>query len=307
MDVGRVSCSSEKVNFFGTAEVSKLAGVSRAALRRWRRVGLLEGDVRRSRIHFGLRALIDARAASALIQSGVPTRRLHLAADALRQRCPELTVPLATLQCDPQGRLVSRFERCCLDPRSGQLWLDLSLPENSKIFLKKQETLENIDDFQDATSLLASAFRAPISENPKAMLEVARRVLKFEPERFEAWALLGNAHFELGAFESAVSAYRKLVQLDPECADAWYNLGNALDECDLYEEATLSLKRCLAISPNHADAHFNLALILIRNGNFDLARPHLEEFAQLAPAHPDAEWVRQILASHARTVCAEKV
>ena len=67
-----------------------------------------------------------------------------------------------------------------------------------------------------------------------------------------AWYSHGNALYELGRYEGAVSRFDKVLEVDPNNYEAWNNRGYALYEMGSYETAIASFERCIELKPKFA-------------------------------------------------------
>jgi tetratricopeptide (TPR) repeat protein len=54
-----------------------------------------------------------------------------------------------------------------------------------------------------------------------------QKALRFNPNDFVAWYILGNANKKLARYPEAIAAYRQATLLNTWFADAWNNLGVA--------------------------------------------------------------------------------
>ena len=146
---------------------------------------------------------------------------------------------------------------------------------------------------QPAADPLGAAFEHHRAGNIALAEQLYRQILSQDPQRAEAWNLLGvvclqsgrnaeaaqlieraiairgdnpefynhlgAAYSGLGRHDQAVATVRRAVQLAPQSASAHYNLGTALRNQGRLEEAIVSYRHALAADPNSAEAHYNLA------------------------------------------------
>jgi TonB family protein len=69
----------------------------------------------------------------------------------------------------------------------------------------------------------------------------------------------GDAHFDAGRYEDAVTAYQEAIKLFPRFVDALVNLGDALRELKRYDEAVNAYKQVVKLSPKNGDAYIGLS------------------------------------------------
>ena len=63
------------------------------------------------------------------------------------------------------------------------------------------------------------------------------------------------------------SHYRQIVQADPNRAEAWQMLGVTLFGQNRYPEAVEAMRRAVSLDPNRADYQYNLGLALATMGD----------------------------------------
>jgi tetratricopeptide (TPR) repeat protein len=66
------------------------------------------------------------------------------------------------------------------------------------------------------------------------------RVVKHNPNYYEAWFKLGNIYTRLGQYPASFRAYGKCIEIDPERGKGWYNLSMAklLQTASILQEST---------------------------------------------------------------------
>ncbi len=111
------------------------------------------------------------------------------------------------------------------------------------------------------------------------------RLAKENPDRAEAWYLLGRISFPLSR---QISLFRKALSLNPAFPRAWGGLGWALFMKGDLEGARKALSRALALDPGQADFHLAMARILFAPPKISPAEglAHLETAARLRPSDP---------------------
>jgi hypothetical protein len=112
---------------------------------------------------------------------------------------------------------------------------------------------------------LCSAYRR--SGRDREALELALRAIALRPNR-DAYGDLGNAAFNLDAFDIAIDANRRALELDATCAEAHSNLGWVYHMTGRYAEAIAAFAAAIALRPDFTLAHLNLALSLLICGDF---------------------------------------
>jgi tetratricopeptide (TPR) repeat protein len=106
---------------------------------------------------------------------------------------------------------------------------------------------------------------------------------KFNADRPEGRANLGNLYATQGKYEDAIAAYRSALTLDPSFAQAALNLADLYRSRGLESEAEKTIRDMLKRDPGSAPAHFALGLSLARQQRTPEALKSLAEAAKLAP------------------------
>ena len=99
-------------------------------------------------------------------------------------------------------------------------------------------------------------------------VEVLTKAIALEPGSAPGHLNLGNGLRELKRPDQALACYDRAIALMPRLAEAWANRGNALCELRRPNEALESYGQALALNPQSAEAWSNRARALL-----DLARP----------------------------------
>jgi tetratricopeptide (TPR) repeat protein len=244
---------------YSLAEVARIFDLSPARLRYWQRTALIPsapGDA--GQPVFGFRDLVCVRAVLALLERGVPLRRIRRSLVRLRERIPELEAPLGALRVwvDGSDRVVVRYDGALVEP-DGQLVLDLAL-----------EPAEGED--------VLPLHRPRAGEvDPSSALEWFERGCRLDADA---------AHQA-----EAIEAYRHAVACDPEFADAHCNLGALYQVRGEREEARRCYEAAVAADTGHVEGHFNLAGILEEEGRDEAALVHYRAAARADPVFPDAQ------------------
>ena len=139
----------------------------------------------------------------------------------------------------------------------------------------------------DAARSLAGAPEARLSPQDRARFTAALdeyvAAERFNADRPEGRANLGNLHALQGRDEEAVAAYRGALALDPSFTQAALNLADLQRSRGAEGDAEKTLRATLARDPRSAPARFALGLSLTRQKRTAEALKELAEAARLAP------------------------
>jgi len=87
----------------------------------------------------------------------------------------------------------------------------------------------------------------------------------------EAYKKRGNAYYEKGQYDKAISDYSKAIELNPRYANAYNNRGNVYDEKGLHDKAISDLSKAIELNPKYAVAYNNRAISYFYKKEYDKA------------------------------------
>jgi tetratricopeptide (TPR) repeat protein len=128
-------------------------------------------------------------------------------------------------------------------------------------------------------------YRAGDHVAASAMLE---RVVEHEPDRGEAWHLLGVIRSQAPDQEGAFAALQRAVALRPEDAEILGNLARLQIKRKQYGEAASLLRKAVALAPRDAELWRNLSLARRRQDDIGGAVEAAREVQALRPDDPAA-------------------
>jgi tetratricopeptide (TPR) repeat protein len=138
-----------------------------------------------------------------------------------------------------------------------------------------------------AARALAGAPETRLSPRQRAtfasVLEEYVAAERFNADRPEGRANLGNLHAAQGRHEEAAAAFRAALALDPGFVQAALNLADLQRGLDRESEAEQTLRAALARDPDTAAVRFALGLSLVRQKRTPEALGELAAAARLAP------------------------
>jgi tetratricopeptide (TPR) repeat protein len=141
----------------------------------------------------------------------------------------------------------------------------------------------------DAARALAGEPEARLSPQDRAKFAAAldeyMAAERFNADRPEGRANLGNLHALQGRYDEAAEAYRNALALDPTFEQAALNLADLYRSRGLEDEAEKTLRAAIRRDPRSAAAHFALGLSLTRQKHAAEALKELGEAARLEPGN----------------------
>jgi len=114
---------------------------------------------------------------------------------------------------------------------------------------------------------------------------------RFNADRPEAQANLGQVLIQRGRLPDAITAFREAIRLDRTFFPAYVNLADAYRMQENEAEAERVLRQGIESSPSSAVVHHSLGLALVRQHRLREALPELARAVALEPAEPRYSYV----------------
>jgi tetratricopeptide (TPR) repeat protein len=130
---------------------------------------------------------------------------------------------------------------------------------------------------------LAIAVRHHQAGRLQAAEQIYRQILAVEPNRADAWHLLGVIANQMGKHEVAVECLGRAIALNGSAASFHNNLGEAYRALRRVPEAVACYRRALELKPDFAEAHNNLGVALKDQGHPDEAVACCRRALELKP------------------------
>jgi tetratricopeptide (TPR) repeat protein len=292
------------VTTYSLADTARILHISPARLRYWERTELVSRSaLTNDQPAFGFSDLVYIRTILALLEGGIPLRRIRRSVDRIRERIPELDQPLGALRVWLEGsnRVVVRHRGALLEP-DGQLVLDFELapPSDDDVAPLPLPTRRmTAQDADFATALEWFERGCQLDSSPETLEEAIRAyrsALQADPEFADAHCNLGTAHYNRGERDRARACYEEALRHDAEHVEANFNLGNLLEEAGRREAALSRYKIAIRADPFFSDAQLNLALLYEKFSLRRKAKEHWRRYLQLVPEGSWSEIARQHLA-----------
>ena len=111
-----------------------------------------------------------------------------------------------------------------------------------------------------------------------------RKILKADPDNFDALHMLGLLLHQRGEHETAIRLFNQAIERGGESTEVYTNLGSALQSCNRIDEAITAFRQAIRINPNYILAHNNLGNALREVGENDEAIASFQHALSLSPA-----------------------
>ena len=272
------------MNQYGVREVEKLLGLPRSTIRGLIKAGFVApARGPRKAFLFSFQDLIVLRAARALSEASLSSRRITRSLKQLRRLLPQ-AMPLSGLSiCAVGDRVVVREGGNRWQAESGQYLLALEVEVSDGILrvIEREESTEaNAENWFSRGWALEEV-------DAQAAQAAYERALAADPAHLGAAINLGRMLHEAGRLSDAELVYRSGLTACGSDALLHYNLGVLLEDRDRPAEAASEYEAALRDDPDMADGHYNLARVCEALGKSRQAIRHLARYRKLAEEDRD--------------------
>ena len=127
-------------------------------------------------------------------------------------------------------------------------------------------------------------------------LNVAVRLLEFDPGNAEALGIRYEAYRRMGDEENMKAALDELQASDPDrIVDAYYQRGMLLFNEGNGQAAVEAFERVLSADPQHARGHYQLGRAYLSAGDMENGKLYLQKFIEMAPDDPEVPGAKEML------------
>ncbi|RMH40696.1 MAG: tetratricopeptide repeat protein [Deltaproteobacteria bacterium] len=269
---------------FSTREAAEVVGLSESTVRGCVRAGFLSPTASGVALRFSFRDLAVLRVVKALVDRGVPVRRIRRQLKTLREQLPS-DVSLSQIAIDEHaGHVVVRVGDRAVRADNGQGVFDflLAAPAGEVAALPVCATPAAPEPVPGMTSDEWFERAVELEDvDPQAAMDAYRRALHLRPDCTETLINLGRLRAESGDTAGAADCFREALRIDPRDATALYNLGVVAQDEGRDQEAIEMYQRALDLDPALAEAHYNLATLFDRAGDARAAIRHINAYRRL--------------------------
>jgi len=279
-------------------KTAKVFKISPGRLRYWVRTGMVPmnrvnsgNGSTSSEGFFEFRDLVCIKAICALLEAGLPLRRIRRKLASLRSCLPEVEQPLESLEVWVEGsdRVVVRVGDTLYEP-DGQQVIDFTTlpPAQEKELLSILGGDDNI-----GLEWFERAFQLDGDSDTHSQAIVAyQKCIELLPDFTDAHCNLGAVFHQQGKFGRARECYEEALAIDPDHIESRFNLGSLLEEEGANEQALWHFEKSLRIDPELPELHRSLALLYEKLERDGRALNHWRKVLELDPEGPLAELAR---------------
>lgn len=172
----------------------------------------------------------------------------------------------------------------------------------SKIDTSKElpkETSKELDRLMRRIDILENKIGDEISPDPNEVmmranyyfynkkysqaLNLYNKVLRIDPENYDAMFNKALSNAELGRYETAIEIYEELLKKDPNSFATYNDLAHCYAKLNNPQKALEFSKKAMELNPSHKDVLFNYACINALVGNKNEALSSLEKLKKISP------------------------
>jgi len=117
---------------------------------------------------------------------------------------------------------------------------------------------------------------------------IYEKILKIQPNHFDALQLLGTVSAQTKQFTQAVDLLTKALQINPNHAYCHSNRGNILQELKRFDEALASYDKAISIKTDYVEAYSNRGLVLKELNRLDDALSDFDQAIRIKADYAEA-------------------
>ncbi|MDJ0740599.1 MAG: sulfotransferase [Gammaproteobacteria bacterium] len=136
--------------------------------------------------------------------------------------------------------------------------------------------------------LLTKAFKLHQNGKLDAARDLYRRILKQDPDHFDALQLLGAVELGNNQYNPAVTLISRAISQRTDLPDLHTNLGIGLAGLNRFPDALSALRRALELDPDFFQAHFHLGRLYLLINLPEQALPCLRNAIRLQRSHSES-------------------
>ena len=122
-------------------------------------------------------------------------------------------------------------------------------------------------------------------KNFQRVIDLLKKVILLQPDRYEIYLRLGLASSSLGNLKEAIEYFEKGASINPNSSPIYCNLGNIYAELGNKDLALKSYFRAIEIDPKNFNANYNLGSYYFKIDDLENAEKYLNFAVNITPNH----------------------
>ncbi|MDH3403839.1 MAG: tetratricopeptide repeat protein [Acidobacteriota bacterium] len=270
---------------FPTRDVLRLLGLRESRLRTWVRAGFVRpGRGPGNRYRFRFQDLVLLRTAQALVESGLPIRRVRRALDRLRSALPQDRSLTELRIVAAGGEVVVEENGEAWEPATGQRRLILDVRDLARSAAPLAAVVPDAAAPRPTARDWHELGEELEATSPREAAAAYRQALELAPDSLPTCLNLGRLLHEEGDLLAAERLYRTAVRHSGDDPTAAFNLGVLLQDASRWREAARAYQSALELDPGYADAYYNLSAVYEQLGDSAVALQNLQAYRRLTRA-----------------------
>lgn len=147
-------------------------------------------------------------------------------------------------------------------------------------------------------------------DNDKKAVKYLQKALKIDPDSGATHFFIGNVYQKLEKFETAINHYKKAIEIDPEVPIIYNNLGWIFLQIENYDQALRAFEHSIALDPDLPFPHNGLGVVLQEKGMLDEAAMEFETAIDIFPdytaAHLKLGWIYYLMSDYDAAIAEYK-
>ena len=137
-------------------------------------------------------------------------------------------------------------------------------------------------ELKDLINLSNKAFQ---EKNFHRVIDLLKKVIVIQPDRYEIYLRLGLASSSLGNFKEAIDYFEKGALINSNSSPIYCNLGNIYAELGNKAIALKNYLRAIELDPKNFNANYNLGSYFYKLGDLENAEKYLNIAVNITPNH----------------------
>ncbi|MBI5375256.1 MAG: tetratricopeptide repeat protein [Candidatus Schekmanbacteria bacterium] len=134
------------------------------------------------------------------------------------------------------------------------------------------------------------------SQEIAQVIDHIQSLIKTDPENSQLRVQLGNAYFDNGQFDKAITEYEKALEKIPNDADVRTDFAICYRNMGNYDKAVQEFEKAAASNPMHVNSRYNAGVVYYYDlKNYPKAKEVWESYLKIAPNDQRAGEIQKLL------------